>query len=310
MIQNFPVLLAEDDPVSRKLLELNLTKAGYSVVSVADGSAAVDKFKTKFFPILVTDWEMPGIDGPELIRIVRQIKTKGYVYIILLTSRDSAADTVSGLESGADDYLTKPFNPLELRARLNTGIRILNLEQSLRKANEEIRYLSITDPLTGCYNRGYLVEHMEQEVQRVLRYRRPLAMVICDIDFFKKINDNYGHLAGDEILKSFVNTINNSIRSRIDWLVRYGGEEFVVVLPETDFRGLNSIAERLRVTVEKMEVAIEDKSLRITASFGGVAIDQETLPTKVNLEMILKRADELLYQAKSSGRNRVMVEKL
>lgn len=310
MIQNFPILLAEDDPVSRKLLEMNLTKAGYNVVSVADGRAAVEKFTENFFPIIVTDWEMPEMDGPELIRTIRETNTTGYVYIILLTSRDSKADTISGLESGADDYLTKPFNPHELRARLNTGIRILDLERSLKQANEEIRYLSITDPLTGCFNRGYLTERIEQEVSRVKRYDRPFALVLCDIDFFKKINDNHGHQAGDEVLRAFVSTITNCIRFQVDWMVRYGGEEFVVVLPETSCEGLSFISERLRSTTEKMVVPIENELLKITASFGGICIDKDTAVEKVNLEAILKRADELLYTSKSSGRNKITVDKL
>ncbi len=310
MIQNFPILLAEDDPVSRKLLELNLSKAGFNVVSVANGLAAIEKFKEQFFPIIVTDWEMPEMDGPELVRTVRQANAQGYVYIILLTSRDSKADKVSGLESGADDYLTKPFNPLELRARLNTGIRILNLERSLKKANEEIRYLSITDPLTECYNRGYLTEHIGQEISRVTRYGRCFSLLICDIDFFKKINDNHGHQAGDEVLKQFVVTLKDSIRQQVDWVVRYGGEEFVVVLPETKCDGLTIMAERLRATIENMTVPIESGFINITASFGGICVDSDTPPEKVNLETILKRADELLYQCKAAGRNKVLVDNL
>jgi two-component system, cell cycle response regulator len=310
MVQNFPILLAEDEPVSRKLLEVSLTKAGYNVVSVANGRIAVDKFTENFFPIIVTDWEMPEMDGPQMVRIIRQTSTQGYVYIIMLTSRDSKADTVSGLESGADDYLTKPFNPPELLARLKTGIRILNLERSLKKANEEIHYLSITDPLTGCYNRGYLTEHIQHEINRVKRYNRPFALIICDIDFFKKINDRYGHQAGDEVLKAFVNSINKNIRHQVDWMVRYGGEEFVIVLPETDCKGVTTTAERIRTNIEKMVVPIEGEELRITASFGGTCINKKTSSEKVNIEAVLKRADDLLYHSKSTGRNKVTIDKL
>jgi diguanylate cyclase (GGDEF)-like protein len=310
MIQNFPILLAEDDPVSRKLLEIKLAKAGYDVVSVANGREAVEKFKEKYFPIIVTDWEMPEIDGPEVVRIIRKNSTKGYVYIILLTSRDSKADTVSGLESGADDYLTKPVDIPELMARLNTGTRILKLERSLRKANEEIHYLSITDPLTGCYNRGYLAEHIHHEINRVKRYKRSFAMIICDIDFFKKVNDEHGHQAGDEVLKAFVNSLKRNIRNKIDWVVRYGGEEFIVILPETDCSGAAITAERIRANIEKMVIPIEGGELQITASFGGTCMSEKTPPVKANLETILKRADGLLYLSKSTGRNKVAIDEL
>jgi diguanylate cyclase (GGDEF)-like protein len=310
MTQNFPILLAEDDPVSRKLLEIKLAKAGYDVVSVANGREAVEKFKEKYFPIIVTDWEMPEIDGPEVVRIIRKNSTKGYVYIILLTSRDSKADTVSGLESGADDYLTKPVDIPELMARLNTGTRILKLERSLRKANEEIHYLSITDPLTGCYNRGYLAEHIHHEINRVKRYKRSFAMIICDIDFFKKVNDEHGHQAGDEVLKAFVNSLKRNIRNKIDWVVRYGGEEFIVILPETDCKGAATTAERIRANIEKMVIPIEGGELQITASFGGTCMSEKTPPVKANLETILKRADGLLYLSKSTGRNKVAIDEL
>lgn len=310
MIQNFPILLAEDDPVSRKLLEMSLTKAGYNVVSVANGRKAVEKFTEKFFPIIVTDWEMPEIDGPEMVRIIRQNRTVGYVYIIMLTSRNSKADTVSGLESGADDYLTKPVDLPELMARLKTGIRIIKLERSLRKANEEIHFLSITDPLTGCYNRGYLAEHIHHEINRVKRYKRSFALTICDIDFFKKINDEYGHQAGDEVLKAFVNSLNKNTRQKVDWVVRYGGEEFIVVLPETDCRGVAITAERIRANVENMVIPFEGNKLRITASFGGTCMNDKTPLQKSNLEAILKRADGLLYLSKSTGRNKVSIDEL
>lgn len=308
MKQNYPILLAEDDKVSRKLLKLHLTKAGYRVVSVPNGREAIEKFNENFFPIIVTDWEMPEMDGPELVRTVRGTEAQGYVFIILLTSRDSKEDTISGLESGADDYLTKPFDPAELMARLKTGIRILNLEKSLKQANEEIRYLSITDPLTGCFNRGYLAKHFNDELIRIKRYRRPLSIFICDIDFFKKINDNYGHQAGDEVLIAFVGIINNSIRQQIDWVVRYGGEEFVVVLPETDCKGATCMAERLRHTIEDMVVPVEEHLLRVTASFGGVCIGTQAVTKNIDLETILKRADQLLYHSKSSGRNKVTID--
>lgn len=201
--QHFPILIAEDDPVSRKVLEKTLTKAGYEVVSVENGKKALEILNKRFFPIILTDWMMPEMDGLQLCRLTRQNRWPGYVFIILLTAKDSKDDIITGLEAGADDYLTKPFNHAELIARLKTGKRILELERSLTNANEEIRILSITDPLTGCYNRGYLTRRLPQEIKRARRYNRPLSVVLSDLDHFKSVNDTYGHQAGDLVLKKF-----------------------------------------------------------------------------------------------------------
>jgi diguanylate cyclase (GGDEF)-like protein len=310
MKQDFPILVVEDDPVSRRLLEMNLTKAGYTVVAAENGRQAIEQFRKKFFPIILTDWMMPEMDGVGLCQAIRQTETEGYVFIILLTSRDSKDDIVSGLEAGADDYLTKPFNQAELVARLKSGIRILNLERSLKQANAEIKHLSITDPLTGCYNRGFLIEHLNGEIQRSKRYGHPLAIVLCDIDFFKKINDKYGHQAGDQVLKSFVQTIRESMRERVDWVVRYGGEEFLIVLPETNCDGARVMAERLCQKVAHKTLTIDHHQINITASFGGTCCGKETPDCKATLEAVVKRADELLYQSKSTGRNKVSIDEL
>jgi diguanylate cyclase (GGDEF)-like protein len=296
MKQDFPILVVEDDPVSRRLLQMNLTKAGYTVVTAENGRQAIEQFNKNFCPIILSDWMMPEMDGVGLCRAIRQTETEGYVFIILLTSRGSKDDIVSGLEAGADDYLTKPFNQAELMARLKSGIRILKLERSLKQANAEIRYLSITDPLTGCYNRGYLTEHLPGEIQRSKRYDHCLSVVLSDIDFFKKINDQYGHQAGDQVLKSFVQTIRESIRDGIDWLVRYGGEEFLIVLPETNCSGARIMAERLCKKVAQKTLTIDNHQIHITASFGGTCCCNQTPDHKVSLEAMVKRADDLLYQ--------------
>ena len=234
---NFPILIAEDDAVTRMLLEKTLIKEGHEVVSVENGQKAFDLFKESFFPIVMTDWMMPEMDGLELCRAIRQKENPGYVFIVLLTAKDSQDDIISGLEAGADEYLTKPFNRAELIARLNTGRRFLEQEKALKQANEEIRILSITDPLTGCSNRGFLNTRLPQEIQRAVRYNRPLSIFMCDIDHFKKVNDTYGHQAGDLVLKEFSKRINDSIRDKVDMLARYGGEEFLVTLPETGLDG-------------------------------------------------------------------------
>ena len=307
---NFPILIAEDNPVARKLLEKTLVKAGHEVVSVENGRKALELFNKKFFPIILTDWMMPEMDGLKLCRAIRESTSEGYVFIVLLTAKDSKDDIISGLEAGADDYLTKPINHAELIARLNTGRRILELERSLKDAYEEIRLLSITDPLTGCYNRGYMTNKLPQEITRARRYNHSLSLIFSDIDHFKKTNDTYGHQVGDLVLKEFVQCIQGSIRMEIDWLTRYGGEEFLIVLPETDIEGACSAAERLRSVISQREIKAMEQVLHVTASFGVTGFDPGTPDDKISLETLIKLADRCLYQAKQEGRNRVIVAEL
>ncbi|MFO7598537.1 MAG: diguanylate cyclase [Candidatus Desulfacyla sp.] len=309
MENRFPVLIVEDDPVSRMLLEMTLTKAGYEVVSAKDGREALACFSKQFFPIVFTDWMMPEMDGLELCRSIRENVSAGYVFIFLLTARDSRSDMIAGLEAGADDYLTKPFDRLELFARLKTAVRILNLEKSLKEANEAIRVLSITDTMTGCYNRNYMDEHLPKEMQRALRYGHAISVVMVDIDHFKEVNDTYGHQAGDRVLKVFVETMGGSIRSGVDWIARYGGEEFIVVLPETDFDRAQVLAERLRTKISEQSILYKEKEIRITASFGvtGLPSGQDMTESLkgISHEAMIRIADRCLYHAKQQGRNRV-----
>jgi len=302
----FPILIAEDDPVSRKLLEKVLIKAGNTVVSVDNGQKALALINEKFFPIILTDWMMPKMDGLELCRAIRKTTYQGYVFIILLTAKDSKDDIIRGLEAGADDYLTKPFSHAELVARLNTGKRVLRLEKSLKDANEEIRILSITDPLTESYNRGYLTKRLPQEIKRAKRYSRALSIIICDIDHFKKVNDTYGHLVGDDVLKDFARCIRHTIRHDVDWMARYGGEEFLIVLPETEFSGATAMAERLRRKLSQRVTEIQGKKIAITASFGVAGFSPDIPDEMISPEALIKKADKCLYQAKQDGRNRVM----
>jgi len=303
----FPVLIAEDNPVSRKLLEKTLVKAGYEVVCMENGRKALEKFNDRFFPIVLTDWMMPEMDGVQLCRAIRAnvSAASGYVFIILLTAKDSKGDIITGLEGGADDYLTKPFHPGELIARLNTARRILELEKSLRKANKEIKILSITDPLTRAYNRAYLNDHLPQEIKRSIRYNRPFSLILCDIDHFKKVNDTLGHLAGDQALKKAVESIRKSIRSDVDWIARFGGEEFMIILPETDIKGATLLGERLRAEISRIAIEFEGKKTSITASFGVSGFGPSTPDKKISPDSMIAVADAALYQAKKEGRNRV-----
>jgi diguanylate cyclase (GGDEF)-like protein len=306
--QNFPVLVVEDNPIARKYLARKLQNAGYEVVSATNGKEALEMFDQRFFPIVLTDWMMPEMNGLELCKAIRNRDNEGYVFIVLLTARDSKEDIITGLDAGADDYLVKPGNHAELIARLNSGKRILDLEKNLKNANEEIKRLSITDPLTGCFNRGYMAKKLEQEFKRGVRYGHPLSLIFCDIDHFKQVNDTYGHQAGDEILKEFARCLMDNIRIDLDWLTRYGGEEFLIVLPETPPDGAYRVAGRIREIVEQKEIKWQDTIIPITASFGVTGIDKSFNGEGLTPESMIRTVDNALYRSKHEGRNRVTMK--
>jgi diguanylate cyclase (GGDEF)-like protein len=258
----------------------------------------------RYYPILVTDWEMPGMDGLELCKAVRNMQLDGYVYALLLTARDAKEHIIAGLEAGADDYIVKPVHEPELIARLNAGRRILDLEQSLRIANQRNRILSITDALTGAFNRRYMMEQLPREVERCRRYASPLSIIMCDIDHFKQVNDGMGHSAGDDVLQQFVARIQDSIRSNSDWIARYGGEEFLLVLPETSFTSGLFVAEKIRALIAEVPFATRAGEARLTASLGVASTGAEGPDLSLKVDALIKAADQCLYRSKEEGRDR------
>ena len=298
------ILLAEDDPVTRMPMTRFLKKAGYEVDAVANGSEALDKMTRRYYPMLVTDWEMPEMDGVTLCKAIRNLQLDGYVYALLLTARDSKENIIAGLEAGADDYLVKPVHEPELIARLNAGRRILNLEHSLRVANQRNRILSITDALTGTFNRRYLMEQLPRELERCRRYAYPLSVVMCDIDHFKLINDARGHAAGDEVLEQFAARVQKSLRSNSDWVARHGGEEFVIVLPEISLEGALAVAEKIRSAIAAMPFTTRTGDASVTASFGVAATAPNGPDLALKTDALIRTADECLYRSKQSGRDR------
>src|SRR5580704_1060368 len=219
------ILIADDEAVSRHLLEKTLTRAGYEVIAVENGVLAAEQLCRPDGPRLaLLDWVMPELLGPDVCRHVRQRRDQPYVYMVLLTSKESKQDVVAGLESGADDYLIKPFDPDELKARLRTGLRILQLEDKLVEAREGLRFKATHDPLTGLFNRGVIVDLLGRELGRSHREGSSAVVLLADVDHFKSINDTRGHVVGDAVLKEVACRILRSVRS-YDYVGRYGGEE-------------------------------------------------------------------------------------
>ncbi|MGH9574374.1 MAG: GGDEF domain-containing response regulator [Candidatus Acidiferrales bacterium] len=293
------ILIAEDDPVSQRMLQSFLTKWGYEIIAVSSGTEALRILEGPDAPPLaVLDWMMPGLEGPEICREIRKDPERPYTYVLLLTARTQKEDLLKGLEAGADDYLTKPFDVQELRARLHVGRRILDLQHHLLAATDELRFRASHDMLTGIPNRGTILEAVNRERARQIRDGGSFGVILADLDHFKAVNDTYGHLAGDIVLKEAACRMRSCIRS-YDSIGRYGGEEFLIVVPTGDGNSTAAVAERIREAISEKPVITESGPISITASLGiAVSFDREA-------KEVLRCADEALYCAKARGRNRV-----
>ena len=300
------ILIADDEPLSRRLLEKTLQKAGYEVVAVENGVVAAEQLCKSDGPQLaLLDWEMPELDGPAVCRKVRKNREHGYVYMILLTSKRLKTDVVAGLSSGADDYLTKPFDSEELKARLRTGHRILHLEGRLVEARENMRFKATHDSLTSLFNRGVIMDLLGREISRSRRDNVPTAILLCDLDHFKHINDTHGHLIGDEVLQETARRLLLSVRS-YDYVGRYGGEEFVVILNNCDSTSAPARAEEIRRAISDSPIETSIGTLPVTVSMG---VDQTENWGLRSVEELFHQVDAALYAAKAAGRNRVSFAK-
>ena len=247
------VLVAEDDPVFRHVLEYWLKKWDYRVTSVENGLDAWNILQKVDSPqMAILDWMMPAMDGVELCRRLRRQEGQRYHFVLLVTSKDDKQDVVAGLSAGADDYLTKPFNVDELRARIRTGERILHLQDALIRAHEALRFEAAHDPLTGLWNRGAILELLEREVQLHQRTGSALGLMMVDLDRFKQVNDTQGHMVGDVVLRESAHRMAASVRN-YDWVGRYGGEEFLIVVPGCDADAL--LVERGKVACLDCRIA-------------------------------------------------------
>ncbi|HXY77330.1 MAG TPA: diguanylate cyclase [Candidatus Acidoferrales bacterium] len=296
-------LVVDDSAVYRKLIGDHLRSWGFGVTLAESGSEAWQILEQPNAPKLVLlDWVLPDLDGIELCQRIRQAGSSSpYIYIILLTSKEGRQNMLQAMQAGADDYLVKPFDELELKARLLVGKRILDLQEELVSARESMRHAATHDSLTGLTNRGEILAMLERELERARRERKPVAVILCDIDHFKNVNDTLGHLFGDEALREIGRRLRAQLRV-YDGVGRYGGEEFLMVLPSCDLPNALQRANELREIIAKTPVVCSGEERLITMSMG-VAVS--ACEGKNELEMLLNQADAGLYKAKEKGRNRI-----
>jgi two-component system, cell cycle response regulator len=298
------ILVADDEAVSRRMVQALLVKWGYEVVTAEDGDAAWEILRAPLAPrMALMDWIMPGRHGVDVCRALRRQRQEPYTYIVLLTAKDAKESVVEGLESGADDYLTKPFHPQELKARIRVGLRVLDLEDNLVQAREAMRFKATHDNLTGMWNRCAILDALNREIWRSRREGNPLGVLMLDLDHFKSVNDTYGHLAGDCVLREVARRMQKDIRP-YDAIGRYGGEEFLILLPGCGSLETREKAERLRSAIIGEPVETSEGALKITVSVGGVTtLDRP----HDSANQILQLVDEALYRAKKEGRNRTVM---
>ncbi|HET6142876.1 MAG TPA: diguanylate cyclase [Candidatus Acidoferrales bacterium] len=297
------VLIANDAPVSRHLLEVALKGEGYQIVVAEDGAETLRILEEDGYPrIVILDWMMPQADGVEICRSIRKRAREPYVYLILLTAKGEQTEIIEGLEAGADDYMIKPFDLRELKARVRSGRRIVELEEQLLSARELLRMQATHDSLTGLFNRAAILDMLQTELARAFRERRPLSIIATDLDRFKNVNDTYGHQAGDAVLVEITRRMQGSLRA-YDAVGRCGGEEFLIVSPGCAEEDAVELAERLRQNVSIAPVQCARDVIPVTVSLGVATVAGDI----VQADEFLRAADEALYKAKRTGRNRVVV---
>jgi two-component system cell cycle response regulator len=298
------ILIAEDDPAYRHLLREILIKWGYDVVVARDGNEAYQILQTDNAPKLaILDWKMPGMEGTEICQKIRKDADDFYTYIILLTSQQRDEDLVIGMEAGADDYIIKPFKHNELRVRLRAGRRIIELQNELLAAREILHAKATRDSLTGMLNHEEILGILDKELARSEREGVCVSIIMADIDHFKKINDRYGHLAGDAVLRIIAQKMHSMART-YDSIGRYGGDEFLIILPECCMECAAAFAERLCSFISSDQIDTSEGLIPVTLSLG---VATSVRGTRLGESFLVRAADAALYKAKENGRNRVEV---
>jgi diguanylate cyclase (GGDEF)-like protein len=299
------VLIVDDDELVRGSLQELVIAAGFNARTAANGGEALSSLEEAAASIVITDVNMPFMDGLDLCRRIRERAWTGYVYIVLLTVSDDERDVLAGLDAGADDYISKRTSRAQITARLRTANRILALEYSLKNAVEQKRQLAMTDALTGVYNRRYFMRHFTRELKRTQRFGGEVALLLLDVDRFKLINDTYGHAVGDIVLKKLTKAIAKCLRRATDWCARLGGDEFAVVLEGADAVEARVCAEKLRHAVANTSIDTAGEYVRITVSVGVSCVVGPVRGPEMTVEGLLDQADKSLYASKAGGRNRV-----
>ena len=301
---SFSIAIVDDDAAIRRLLRLLLHRAGYETIECTTGAEAQAALRQQPWDLAILDRRLPEMDGLELAAELKGNAEFRSRYIIMLTGEDDQEDKVEGLDSGADDYITKPFQPRELLARIRAGERIVRLQKELLETNKRLELLSITDGLTKLNNHRYFQDELSRAFEESQRYGRPLSLAMIDLDFFKKVNDTYGHAVGDDVLKCAASLFKESARST-DLVARYGGEEFAVMMPETELADAAVFAEKIRSLVAGIPFDTQAGPIPVSVSIGVASVPHSRIPTAKEL---IIAADKALYRAKKNGRNQVQCE--
>ncbi len=299
------VLIVDDDDLVLQKLRDMVEAVGYEVFAATNGADALQILEDCPVSIVVTDLKMPGMDGLELCRRIRAGAWSRYIYILVLTARDEEQDILAGLDAGADDYLSKRTSAAQFMARLRTAQRVLSLEFSLKDALDKNRHLAMTDPLTGAYNRRYFMRHLGRELKRLQRFGGDVSLLLLDVDHFKLVNDTFGHVGGDTVLKRLTREIAGCLQRSTDWCARIGGEEFAVVLEGTNMMGARRCAEKLRESIANTYIDTAGGVVRITVSIGIGGTEGSIDRSAATVQLLLEQADANLYKSKAGGRNRV-----
>jgi two-component system, cell cycle response regulator len=302
-VEQLKILVADDSAVYRKLVEQTLSQDQYSILFAKTGESAIELFKQHRPALVITDWVMPDLSGIEVCRQIRASAQNSYTYIIIVTSASEKENVVEGLEAGADDYLTKPFHPKELLARLGVGRRLLDLHQQIESQNRLLKELALTDALTGLPNRRAVEDWAKAQLSAAVRHGFSFWVVIADLDNFKAINDTYGHDAGDTVLKEFAGILKSRVRSS-DICGRTGGEEFIIIFTHAEECNVGIVVARVLRQLREHDFLFGSKTVRVTASFGIAGFQGKGVPEFAKL---VNQADEALYMAKRGGRNRIEV---
>ena len=294
------ILIAEDDFTSRMMLDGVLNKWGFTTIVTTNGQEAWEVMQRPDAPsIAILDWQMPVMNGLEICRKLRRIDQPTPPYLILLTARGDKKDIVKGLDAGANDYIPKPYDNEELQARIRVGQRMVRLQRELVKLNKALLHEAMHDQLTGIYNRRAIINTLEKELNRAVRGENHLSIGLCDIDHFKNINDTYGHQVGDDVLRGFVKLVEKRLR-KYDYIGRYGGEEFLIVSPDSKGTKIEGLYDRICRYISRNKIQTGNQEIAITVSIGVAAFSGGQ-----NVQSLLSVCDAALYRSKKGGRNRV-----